>query len=216
MIALSDLVYGVAIGTDLILLDVRADRYHALIGAIAAQGASTPEYVGEPVYVPEAAAALVGAGLMFEGEGRGLSLMREPEITFLDQGQPAGGRPRLRECYDLMAAAATAWWRLRRGMPCRTHHSARPRPPTAGRDETLAAVEALERVRLFIPTPRRCLPASLIACLFLARRGVQAQIVFGVRSHPFEAHCWVEQDGMVLCDDIDRVSAYRPIVVGQP
>ncbi|MDQ0839215.1 lasso peptide biosynthesis B2 protein [Sphingomonas faeni] len=216
MIALSDLVYGVAIGTDLILLDVRADRYHALVGAIAAQDASMPEDVSEPAYIPEAAATLIDAGLMFEGAGRGLSRMHEPVRALLDPGHAPGGRPRIRECVDLLVAGATAWWRLRRGMPCRTHHSARPRSRTAGHVETMAAVEALERLKLFIPTPRRCLPASLIASLFLARRGVQAQIVFGVRSHPFEAHCWVEYDGMVLCDDIDRVSAYRPIVVGQP
>jgi hypothetical protein len=74
----------------------------------------------------------------------------------------------------------------------------------------------LRRVRLFIPTPRRCLPASLITAVFLARRGVTTQIVFGVRSYPFEAHCWVEYDGFVVDDDLDKVCAFLPIVVGHP
>lgn len=215
MIALENMVYGVVVDADVILMDVRADRYHALVGAIEESGRPTAGETTGSGLVPEAAAALIDAGLMALGPGRGFTEISRP-VAVLDLDESVVSRPRLRDCVDLAGAMVTAWWRLRRGLPCRSHHSARPPASEGTRCGARAAVDALRRARLFVPTPRRCLPAALIASVFLARRGVRAQIVFGVRSHPFEAHCWIEYDGIVLDDDLARVSAYHPIVVGQP
>ena len=74
----------------------------------------------------------------------------------------------------------------------------------------------LRSIRLAMPLPTRCLPASLVTCLFLRRKGVDSRLVFGVRSHPFEAHCWVEQGGAVVDDDVDRLRAFTPIATGRP
>jgi hypothetical protein len=37
--------------------------------------------------------------------------------------------------------------------------------------------------------------------------------VFGVRTWPFHAHCWLQCDDVVLDDQADRVAAYAPILV---
>ena len=46
-----------------------------------------------------------------------------------------------------------------------------------------------------LPTDRRCLIRSLVVSALLARRGIEGQLVIGVRpqaSEPFKAHAWVE------------------------
>ena len=44
----------------------------------------------------------------------------------------------------------------------------------------------------------RCLTTSLVLTALLARRGIPATLVIGVRSHPFAAHAWVEHRGRPL------------------
>ena len=46
--------------------------------------------------------------------------------------------------------------------------------------------------------PLDCLPRSLAFTRFLRRAGWQAQHVIGVALYPFEAHAWVEMDGVPL------------------
>lgn len=67
-------------------------------------------------------------------------------------------------------------------------------------------------VRPFIPVPRVCLHdcLALIEWFGGARGGVE--LVFGVSSHPFAAHCWVQADGVVLDDHPDSPSRYQPIL----
>lgn len=63
-----------------------------------------------------------------------------------------------------------------------------------------AARKTLER----LPTDRRCLVRSLVVSGLLARRGIDAQLVLGVRpdgSQPFVAHAWVEHDGEPVMPD---------------
>ena len=50
-----------------------------------------------------------------------------------------------------------------------------------------------------LPWDSRCLMRSLVLLRMLARRGVIAQLVIGVRpGEQFEAHAWVEHDGHPL------------------
>ncbi len=65
---------------------------------------------------------------------------------------------------------------------------------------------------LFFTAHDACLFRSLALIRFLALYGFSADWVFGVRFCPFLAHCWIEQDGEVLNDFLDNVSAYRPIL----
>jgi hypothetical protein len=215
MIALSDLTFGVTIGSDVILLDARADRYHALVGAVAERAPVRSDGEVDQGLVPEAATALIEAGLATSGSGHGFTAIHGPDRA-LSPAEDVHRRSSLSDFIDLAAAVATAWWRLRRGLPCRSCHADRLPTGRSATGDVRDALSALRRLRLFIPTPRRCLPASLITAVFLVRRGVAVQIVFGVRSYPFEAHCWVEHDGVIVDDDLAKVSAFRPIMVGRP
>lgn len=72
-------------------------------------------------------------------------------------------------------------------------------------------VQWFERVRIFVPRSGRCLIQSLLLLHFLRLLCIRPEIVFGVRTHPFEAHCWVEWNSLVLNDSVDHVSWYTTI-----
>lgn len=74
-----------------------------------------------------------------------------------------------------------------------------------------AAVAVFETLRPFVPRLGRCLPHSLYMREFLRLQGIATTLVFGVRTRPFEAHCWVEHEGCVLNDAADHVAWFTPI-----
>jgi hypothetical protein len=54
------------------------------------------------------------------------------------------------------------------------------------------------------PTPNSCLHRSLALWWLLRRRGFESHLRFGARKQPsgFEAHAWVEFNGVVVFDDL--------------
>jgi hypothetical protein len=57
---------------------------------------------------------------------------------------------------------------------------------------------AVTRVLGVLPRDPRCLTTSLVLTALLARRGIPARVVIGVRPDPFAAHAWVEHQGRPL------------------
>ena len=57
---------------------------------------------------------------------------------------------------------------------------------------------AVTRVLGGLPRDPRCLTSSLVLTALLARRGIPATLVIGVRLDPFAAHAWVEHEGRPL------------------
>jgi hypothetical protein len=66
---------------------------------------------------------------------------------------------------------------------------------------------------LFFTSRDACLLDSLTLLNFLARSGIFPSWVFGVRTAPFVAHCWVQADDTVFNDNPDYVRGYTPILV---
>ena len=58
-----------------------------------------------------------------------------------------------------------------------------------------------------------CLLDSLTLTRFLAAYGVFPDWVFGVKTDPFCAHCWVQQGEYVFNDSPDHVGEFAPILV---
>lgn len=67
--------------------------------------------------------------------------------------------------------------------------------------------------RVYVPIEPRCLLDSLALVKFLTARGQHANIVFGVTSQPFTAHCWVQAADLVLNDTVGSANAHTPIRV---
>ena len=57
-----------------------------------------------------------------------------------------------------------------------------------------------------------CLFDSLALVLFLRQLGVYPHWIFGVRTGPFAAHCWLQSGHIVLNDTVDNVRSYTPIM----
>lgn len=73
-------------------------------------------------------------------------------------------------------------------------------------------VGAARKARPWIPFEGECLQRSFQLRHVLARRGIRADWVFGVRTWPFAAHCWLQIDDLVVGDRLERVSLYTPIL----
>jgi Transglutaminase-like superfamily len=77
-----------------------------------------------------------------------------------------------------------------------------------------ALVGTFTRLRpLFYTLRSACLLDSLTLVHFLGAEGIHPDWVFGVKTEPFDAHCWVQQGEVVLNDAPDRVRQYSPILL---
>jgi hypothetical protein len=85
------------------------------------------------------------------------------------------------------------------------NHTAAESEPTAQQHFTAMRLgRAAMLIMRRLPTDRRCLVRSLAVSGMLARRGIPAQLVLGVRpdsSEPFTAHAWVEHGGECVLPD---------------
>lgn len=78
--------------------------------------------------------------------------------------------------------------------------------------ERAELVAAFSLLRPFYFRQYRCLFDSLALIEFLARFGHFPSWVFGVKTDPFGAHCWVQDGKHVLNDDFERVRIFTPIM----
>jgi hypothetical protein len=65
--------------------------------------------------------------------------------------------------------------------------------------------ERIAVVAAFFPGRALCLEQSLALYLHLRRRGIPAELCFGVRASPFAAHAWVEYEGEPVCEQRDVI-----------
>lgn len=214
MIRFPSHVFAVAIGEHVIVFDSINDRYVALPGAASSSGDNLIDVglVGVCL-VPEAAAILVEAGLLEDGRPTTCGSIDKPSSTLVIQRDATVG-VRLLDIPRFVAALTLSSWKLRHGIGCRAFSQIR-RPYAGSVSELADPLARLCRARLIVPSPRRCLPRSLLAAHFLCDLGHTVDVVLGVRAHPFEAHSWIEAGGVVLDDDLDRVRAFTPIAVGR-
>ncbi len=82
----------------------------------------------------------------------------------------------------------------------------------ADEDVVLTRASIFQTLRPFYDRPYLCLFDSLALMKFLVRSSLNATWIFGVRTNPFQAHCWVQTGTVVLNDTFDNVSTYSPIM----
>lgn len=94
----------------------------------------------------------------------------------------------------------------------RVRHASREQDADPARLRSLIA--AFVRLRpLFYTLRAACLLDSLTLLHFLSAEGIHPDWVFGVKTDPFDAHCWVQHGELVLNDLPDRVRQYSAILV---
>lgn len=77
---------------------------------------------------------------------------------------------------------------------------------------TARLVERFNAFRPFFSRDYLCLFDSLALIEFLAKHNVFPTWIFGVQANPFAAHCWVQQEDIVLNASLEEVGLYTPIM----
>lgn len=83
--------------------------------------------------------------------------------------------------------------------------------PATIEENLLQANRQFAIARRHVPIEPICLLDSLALLRFLSRRGLPTNIVFGVTSEPFTAHCWVQAGDIVLNETLSDANAHTPI-----
>lgn len=205
-------VHAAEIDDDVVLLDVAADTYYCLPGAGPAWralrgGQATDEASALATLLTES--GLIGAG---DDSPARLGLRDLPACRIAPR---PNARLRAADLRRLLAA----WLDLM------LHYEHRPfahilefvRRPGHGRPsddvEELARLCAVfDRAVVWLPVSGKCLVRSFLRLRFLQRAGHDAAWVFGVRTWPFLAHCWLQVGDVVLDDWPERLTLYTPIL----
>jgi hypothetical protein len=206
----ADGVFIAAIDEDLVVLDSRRESYLCIPGG-AHQLGYDPTVGGFLTGEPEAA-ALQQAGLATTDQTTHTfaPLMRLPTSSLAFQA-PIRLRPR--DVWRL-SACVLDWLCHYRGRPlshvlafvATRRHSVRGTP-----DALPELVRRFHSAVVWLPDTRKCLARSFLLLCFLHRSGCDATWMFGVRTWPFAAHCWLQAGDAVLDDAAELLRLYAPI-----
>lgn len=217
---IADDVHVADVRGDLVFLDAARDQY-LCIARNHALHIRELLFRGQALRTPEEAELLdelVEAGMLTESvRPDEAGLEPPPPMATLDRFALAAPVAPLhsRHVAGLLLARLVAWVRLKHQPPARWLSSQGSRRQLAASGSRAAAVvlaNHFDRLRPWLPGRGCCLPSSLTLLEFLRLHKVAATLVFGVRTYPFEAHCWVEHDGVVLNDTLEHVRWFTPIV----
>jgi hypothetical protein len=201
------------IGEDLVALSLQQGQYYCLpnfadVASARADGALEVSAV-------EAVQDLVDAGLI---RPVGATARRRPRWTppRADLSELSGAAPGARARAD-MARAFLVMVRRYYGRSLKdiVATAQRMRPPLPSADAPALGGRTADFAALLPWTPFQgeCLFRAFMLLAFLRMAGFDADWVFGVRTWPFQAHCWLQAGEVVLDDHLERVAPFTPILV---
>ncbi|WP_343699615.1 lasso peptide biosynthesis B2 protein [Caulobacter sp.] len=205
-------VHAVRSGGQIIVFDERANRYLGLtrrqeLALLSATKATPPD--------AEVIAPLLRRDLLISAPRFSADLSPAhppPKASLIEDNDPEAAS--LRDIVGAMAAFCVARRTIAEHRLSGVLDQQR-RAPNARPAQTPA--ETLARrfltARLWAPWTPVCLLDSVAMLQFLRQAGHVAQLVIGVRTSPFEAHCWVERRGVALNETLLRARSFTPIVV---
>ncbi|PZR36643.1 lasso peptide biosynthesis B2 protein [Caulobacter segnis] len=211
---LSDGVHATMIDEDAVFLDVATNAYFCLpaIGAALRLEGRKMIVLAEPL-----GEDLLGAGLACDAPVASEGVMAQA---------PVHTARALIEALPATTRLAPAWrhWRaailagLGNARDQRRSFATRLPPPNGVRTDTpnptlLQDLAAFRGLAPWLPFDGACLYRSGLLRRYLAALGHRVDWVFGVRTWPFAAHCWLQAGDVALDDEAERLAAYHPIMV---
>lgn len=201
------------IGEDIVVLSIPDDGYSCLVGAARhVHQVADGEICGSSGTVLD---DLEGAGLVTRTRPAGRP---EAPVAATRELTPTTRPGWVRVVYAAASAAGshTAFQSL--SFPdliasARTFKSDRPSTDALSSPQIITAVGAFATALPWLPFEGVCLHRAFLLARYLARNGIRADWVFGVRTWPFAAHCWVQIGDTVVGDRLSRVSGFTPILV---
>lgn len=207
---LSSTTHLATIGDDVVVLDAKANAYYCLPAASAAVRVGPDGVAFED---PDLAEQFAEAGFLTDTVEPARPL--DPLRPVRDLSQRVAERVRFVDVALILAAWLTmlpsyhlaGFSRLtRRRDDVATDTSAAPC------DEVVRLVSTFERVLPWLPYQGVCLYRAFLLRRVLRWRGHRTRWVFGVRTWPFLAHCWLQVGEVVLDDAAERLAAFSPIM----
>lgn len=208
--------YGL-VGGRAVILDLEVDRY--LLLAPAETEALRALASARDLLPLAASRNLLVRRLICEGPGNEIGPVQQeaPAVSALETGERSAAIApfeALRHCLGnllalrLMGLASM----LRRARVCRDRCSRRAGGQLAEDDVGAAAIaRGFSEARISVPMPRLCIPDSLGLAQCLWKRGIAADLLFGVQLDPLLAHAWVQTGPLVLSDPLNIVADYTPV-----
>lgn len=214
---LTDAVSAAMIDDDLVFLDIDADAYFCLplppgLARVSGAALETPDaQLGEE---------LIAAGLARHPmQAQALTKSAPPlppRVTarrLIEQTPALTARMRLSHVRATIAA-------IREGLASRRRTfreivnsgPASLTPAPLDRTRLLADLAVWRRIVPWLPMDGVCLFRSGMLSAFLRALGHRPIWVFGVRTWPFQAHCWLQVDDIALDDEAERLRAFTPIL----
>lgn len=222
-------VYARLVGNSWVFLDITRDKYFCLTGEparlyseLVASGSKSPSSAKRAAL----AKMLVTRGLLAGGVQAGLTDVYAKPISFRgaldDIAYPLQISVRLQDIarFAREYAICAHLQNPRRRNLVQIFHDvtalkskAQQRRKRDERDAADLTRSFQQIVPWFFSTHDACFFSSLLLVRFLARGGVTADWVFGVRLSPFRAHCWVSYQGLILNEDSHVVEGFEPILI---
>lgn len=202
-------IHMTALRDDVVILDVQADRYLCLPGAASAMHFPGPGVVSADDDILQ---DLIAEGLV---DVEGPTSSRRPAIPARGE-LPLPLSPAVLDQLDtaVRTLAVTALFRKRSLSDLVVRGDQNSRPMTPARLARVAGRAAAYRAVLpFLPYEGLCLQRAYQLRQVLAADGLPVDWVFGVRTWPFFAHCWLQHDDLVIADRLERVRGFTPIAV---
>jgi hypothetical protein len=232
---LSPHVHVCVAGKQVVLLDLERDKYLSLAHAhpvgrwvrgwpVPSDSAATDASATAAAQESSLLAKMISQGLLVADPVKGKEaapvVTPRPREALVEYDFDVRPRTNAAQLWTLLRAHAAAKWSLRH-RPIRAvveGAQLRKRRAQAGLAVDISAVRSVVAAFLYLRpwfyTARdACLLDSLTLVNFLARYGIFPEWVFGVKTDPFFAHCWVQQGDCIFNDTPDYVRGFSPILV---
>lgn len=210
--------YGL-LGGRAVLLDLAADRYLLLGDAETAVLAALASL--EPPLSSPLVEKLLACGLVRTGRGAKIAPVDQspPLMSALEVEGDGGGVSsweaigsvaRARLLLRFVGLARTVWrWRTFRELCARRTSGHGGLAENGERAAYVARGFAVARIA--VPARRLCVPDSLALARCLWKRGLAAEVYFGVQLDPLLAHSWVQSGSNVLSEPVNIAADYTPV-----
>lgn len=204
-----DGIHFIRLGDDIIMLDVAADTYSCLVGA------------GPVVRLEDAGRITIGdADLAMELKAHSLVQtnrpLRAPQTPVLASREVPQSPVRTNKTTVALTLAhlLVSTVAFRRKTLEQLLDVVETGPRANARKADLARVLAAYRAALpWTPFEGECLQRGFLLKRLLRSHGIASDWIFGVRTWPFAAHCWIQVDDLVVGDSLERIGVYTPIMV---
>ena len=200
-----------------VVLDLEVDRY-LLLGPAETEALRALGSAGAPLPLAASRNLLVRR-LICEGPGNDIRPIEQarPLFSALETGEPGDGIAAFEALRSCVGNLLTLRLRglsplLRQGRAYRARCARRANGSLAvDNDRAGVLARSFADARISVPMPRLCIPDSLALAQCLWKRGLAADLLFGVQLDPLLAHAWVQSEALILSDPLNIVADYTPV-----